>query len=787
MERFMANNKTRKTPAVPEPQALKDQIEAAYETLPAEAREEAHAPSEDAPAPPDGLTVDELNRLWNQVNAARRETQRLKALEDQLKLDKREVVDDRAKNKQRENELERERAKLVEREAALAANELNAEHGFSRQKEQMLTDLQKEATGLRAEIHQLAQERRDGHVRLDAEVAQLRATAIAEIDAEIAKRRDDAGLDYDELVEFGRESARQRKQIEAERATLDEDLQELTNIVNRRVEAEHGALKEKVSGLEEQVRQARASRDETIAEAEIASKKFVALNGREPEAITTELNDLRTECEELRRELALRPSAVSSDELEQLRALTAAQGEELVLAQRAAHEAKIADVRELNTLTDLELQRERIAVLEATSKAYVATINDQKQQFEDLVERQDQRSPFEQMTLMDESEELHREPPVLAGPGLLAEPDDRGPLAAFVRDIQARMIFKPLRDGRPLYYTEHDLRIFLAGLATSKLQILQGISGTGKTSLPLAFARAIAGESDVIEVQAGWRDRQDLLGHYNTFERRYDETDFVQALYRAQMPAREHLVSFVVLDEMNLSHPEQYFADLLSALELDTPQVTLTNAVLRPFPVNLGDGRILKIPDNVWFIGTANHDETTMGFADKTYDRAHVQELPFTRTEPEPDERARLKKLLEKSATRAPIDNRELTRMFEEARKRHEAVALDAAKYLRTNLAPMLNKRFGVGWANRFDEQLAKFVPVVIDAGGSVGEAIDHLLVTKILRKVRGRHDIAADNVKELSEKLTATWDGGLDPKNGPEVSLEILEDEERRLRDGLG
>ena len=106
----------------------------------------------------------------------------------------------------------------------------------------------------------------------------------------------------------------------------------------------------------------------------------------------------------------------------------------------------------------------------------------------------------------------------------------------------------------------------------SRLHLLQGISGTGKTSLPLAFARALGAGAALIEVQAGWRDRQDLIGHFNAFERRFYESEFLQALYRAQCPRYSGLVNIVVLDEMNLSHPEQYFADLLSAMEEPDPQ-----------------------------------------------------------------------------------------------------------------------------------------------------------------------------------------------------------------------
>lgn len=81
---------------------------------------------------------------------------------------------------------------------------------------------------------------------------------------------------------------------------------------------------------------------------------------------------------------------------------------------------------------------------------------------------------------------------------------------------------------------------------------------------------------------------------------------------------------------MNLSRPEQYFAEFLSALEKNTDErlISLSETALPNAPAKLHEGRKILVPENVWFIGTANHDETTNELADKTYDRAHVMTLP---------------------------------------------------------------------------------------------------------------------------------------------------------------
>ncbi|MEZ4302309.1 MAG: AAA family ATPase [Polyangiaceae bacterium] len=323
-----------------------------------------------------------------------------------------------------------------------------------------------------------------------------------------------------------------------------------------------------------------------------------------------------------------------------------------------------------------------------------------------------------------------------------------------------------------LFYSQRDIRSFVAGLATSRLHLLQGISGTGKTSLPIAFARAVGADSALIPVQAGWRDRADLIGHFNSFEKRFHETEFLQALYRVRCPSHAGRPHFIVLDEMNLSHPEQYFADLLSALEANGEQaISLMPAAAANPPAGLREGRTLLLPENVWFVGTANHDETTKDFADKTYDRAHVMELP----------RHRESFQASPAPVRPPIAHRALCDAFREAERQFRAEAQKAYSFLDSSLSEVLAERFGVGWGNRLERQVSSFVPVVIAAGGDIGEAVDHLLATKILRKIRDRHDTRPEDILALKKRLDSDW-GDLTRKSDPSRSVEILRGELRRL-----
>jgi len=318
-----------------------------------------------------------------------------------------------------------------------------------------------------------------------------------------------------------------------------------------------------------------------------------------------------------------------------------------------------------------------------------------------------------------------------------------------------------------------DLRVFIAGLAMSHLHLLEGISGTGKTTLPKVVASALGGQASLVEVQAGWRDREDLLGHYNTFEGRYAETPFIEALYRAQMPAYKDVPYFVVLDEMNLSHPEQYLADLLSLLEnTEEDMLLLTTHPMRVLPREVTpDGRI-RVPPNVWFIGTANHDETTTLFADKTYDRAHVMTLPI---KPDPFD-------VSQNDSLAPITYSALAAAFNRASTTHASACGHVSAFLDRSFRGVLNQEFDVGWGPRLERQLRRFVPAVIAAGGDTGEAADHILATRLLRKVRDRHDIKADQLRELEQQVTDAWCSLDGAATEPEKSVALLR-RERRLK----
>lgn len=158
--------------------------------------------------------------------------------------------------------------------------------------------------------------------------------------------------------------------------------------------------------------------------------------------------------------------------------------------------------------------------------------------------------------------------------------------------------------------------------------ILTGLSGSGKTLLAREYAKAITPQSAAqgqflctIAVQPAWYDPGALLGYVNPLRGdSYVRSRFLEFLIMAsQDPSRPYVV---VLDEMNLSHPEQYMAPLLSAMETGAQIVLHTEG-------DTFDGipSSIPYPSNLVIIGTVNMDETTHGLSDKILDRAFTIEF----------------------------------------------------------------------------------------------------------------------------------------------------------------
>ncbi len=272
-----------------------------------------------------------------------------------------------------------------------------------------------------------------------------------------------------------------------------------------------------------------------------------------------------------------------------------------------------------------------------------------------------------------------------------------------------------------LYYDINLIRLFISSFASNKLIILEGISGTGKTSLAYAFGSFIDNETTVASVQPSWRDSTEIFGYFNEFTKKFNETEILEKMYEAEYTDEVYIT---LLDEMNISRVEYYFAEMLSILELPNKKdwaVELVPNVWPSDPKLLENGK-LKIPENMWYIGTINNDDSTFMITDKVYDRAmpiaiddKCEAFEAPETESVKTSYAYLDKLFKDAANNNPVSAEMLEKVAQ--------------------LDRYVIDHFRLAFGNRIVKQLKEFVPAFIACGGEEVAGIDYVIAHKILRK----------------------------------------------------
>ncbi len=272
-----------------------------------------------------------------------------------------------------------------------------------------------------------------------------------------------------------------------------------------------------------------------------------------------------------------------------------------------------------------------------------------------------------------------------------------------------------------LFYEIKIIRLFIAAFASTRLIILQGISGTGKTSLPYAFGKFIQNDTNIASVQPSWRDRTELYGYFNEFTKRFNETETLKRMYEATYSED---VFLTILDEMNIARIEYYFAEMLSILEMPSRSEWVIDLVPSGWPndpKHIVNGRF-RLPENMWYVGTANNDDSTFAISDKVYDRA----LPINI-----DTKG---KYFEAPDT-GPLNlnYKHMESMFAEAKEKYK-VSEENLKKIEV-LDDYVIEHFRLAFGNRIVKQLRDFVPVYVACGGTEIDGIDYVLANKILRK----------------------------------------------------
>lgn len=293
---------------------------------------------------------------------------------------------------------------------------------------------------------------------------------------------------------------------------------------------------------------------------------------------------------------------------------------------------------------------------------------------------------------------------------------------------------------------------FSSSMLTKRFAILTGLSGSGKTKLALAFARWIC-ENDsqykIIPVGADWTNREPLFGYPNSLEQEkyiLPDNGTLSLLLEAGKEENQSKPYFLILDEMNLSHVERYFADFLSAMESG-----------EAIPLHNGGGdwhgvpSSIKLPKNLFVVGTVNIDETTYMFSPKVLDRANVIEFRVTEDE--------MSKYLD-SATKLDLDS--LTSNGASMGASFVEIANDKSltpkntKELNKELLKFFAelKKSGAEFGYRSASEMNRFAAVVneLEPTWEQWQIVDAAIMQKLLPKVHGSRKKLQPVLEKLAE-----------------------------------
>lgn len=388
-------------------------------------------------------------------------------------------------------------------------------------------------------------------------------------------------------------------------------------------ELDEAALRDEISRL----RQALRTQSELLGGFEQLKRQ---LGGADPAEIIRTLNSQTDELKRLREELATRPTeemrerylALESQAREQE---ARANKLEKQLAAGHAEVAEVADLRRRNSELDAENKSlaQKSAIFEGAANEAQAELKRLRAAYE---------RPSEAAAHYKEIEMPH-----------IRMGDIKRPVRADIDEVEWLTGIGKACDSYGLHFSPRILKAFHTSLKTaewSPLTVLAGVSGTGKSELPRLYSHFGGIFFEPISVQPNWDSQESMLGFFNSIDNKFDAQPILRFLAQSQKPWIEkndnneaypglsEAVCLILLDEMNLAHPELYLAEFLSKLEL---RRGMKGADVPYLPVKIGAGMLpyrLPLGRNVLWTGTMNQDETTKSLSDKVIDRSIVIHFP---------------------------------------------------------------------------------------------------------------------------------------------------------------
>ena len=568
--------------------------------------------------------VLERAELEKELSGKRMEQARQLAAEREEQV--RQLASEREKAEQARAELDIQKMKSLEEELAALRSareaELKREMDSERSREQQAIDGLRKA--FEDEKNAALAELRNGQVALAKERGELAAAQRDIQEREAALAADRANLE-------------RRQKREAERlSSRENDIEALV--------AERSAVVRQ--NLEEQIATLR-SQNESLSKGLKAQSELRgafdqlarALGGKDPKDVLDELNVQAEEIARLKQELLARPGMDVNDRLRDAESVKAELQQKLQqlqgeLESRRGQDDELADLRRAHAEMDAENKSlaQRAKLFEGAANEAQAEVERLRAAYQRPQALEDRKREIEK-PLVDFDKAFH----------VAKKPENPPAETVWLADIAAKC------DDYGLHFHPRILRSFHTALKTADwapLTVLAGVSGTGKSELPRLYAHFGGLNFEEVAVQPNWDCQESMLGFFNSIDNKFDAQPVLRFLAQTQKkwvsadkqdeagnviekyPGLYTSENLVLLDEMNLAHPELYFAEFLSKLEsrrgkqgLDIPSLDVkVGAGLTPYQLPLGR--------NVLWVGTMNQDETTKSLSDKVLDRSIVIYFP---------------------------------------------------------------------------------------------------------------------------------------------------------------
>lgn len=568
------------------------------------------------------------------------------------------------KNQTIENKI----AELIKREQTIISAEQARDAGFNDERDKLNKELRNKRDNVEKEITE-NREKQLSH--LETEIAALKNKRLEDCaKAEnIERERIRKEISHEREV-WEKQQADTRKQLEAERTELEKQKGALSALQSENegrrteLEANERTLERKAQRLEQQwqkrndqlndemdsllkeerksmesQKQSTVDENNRLRNALKIQTDLLAgfeqikhqLGDKDPAEVIRDLNSQSAELSRLREELATRPTEEMRERYKSLEQEAKTQQARAEQLQRQV-DNNVADVLEVATL-----RREK-SELDATNKSLI-----QKASIFESAANEAQAELNRLRAAYERPVEIAARYKEIEIPRLEATTIIRPPIEAEIDEITWLAGVGNACDNYGLHFNPRILKAFHTALKTaemSPLTILAGVSGTGKSELPRLYSHFGGIFFEPISVQPNWDSQESMLGFFNSIDNKFDAQPLLRFLAQSQKPWQENTngndgypglsdaVCLVLLDEMNLAHPELYFAEFLSKLELrrgkkakDVPSLPIKiGAGMKPYDLKLGR--------NMLWVGTMNQDETTKSLSDKVIDRSIIINFP---------------------------------------------------------------------------------------------------------------------------------------------------------------